>query len=310
MALVVAASAMIAVAGQGSGTAYLGVYLEGREGHSIEGVHIIGVVEDGPAQEAGIQEGDVIIGIDGQAVEDFGDLTRALEDFSPGDTVGVDLDRDGKTQSRTVTLGSKPKNKHLKRFHKDHGLTFDFDFGGANTFFSKGPGCILGGKGCCLGNLGSKIHEIIGDLVGKGIDVKVDCDEGKCKVIVEVNGETKTYEFDCTGIGRGAAAFLHFGDDDDHDVHVFSPGAGAGRWFGVGDDDDHGDLRSRLHKALAYSFGPGHGKAKTTFEVDKDGTITAITRKRGNELKRKFEDEQDLADRSPELHELYSELVD
>jgi 2-alkenal reductase len=73
------------------------------------GVFVGTVVEGGPAAEAGLQEGDVITAIDDQPISSFEDLIAYLiTETQPGDTVGLQVLRDGETQTLTVTLGERP----------------------------------------------------------------------------------------------------------------------------------------------------------------------------------------------------------
>jgi S1-C subfamily serine protease len=74
-----------------------------------EGALIVGLVSAGPAEEAGVQVGDVIVVFDGEPVagsERLGELIRSHE---PGDEVQVGLVRpDGSRVVVTVTLGVNP----------------------------------------------------------------------------------------------------------------------------------------------------------------------------------------------------------
>ncbi len=59
------------------------------------------------AESAGIQAGDVIVGIDGTSVGSASDLTHAMVKYSPGDKVSVEwVDSSGQSHTATVQLGS------------------------------------------------------------------------------------------------------------------------------------------------------------------------------------------------------------
>ena len=64
--------------------------------------------ERGPASKAGIKAGDVVVAIDGRAVENNSDLSRYVASKPPGATVKLDVLRDGATKTIAVTLGTFP----------------------------------------------------------------------------------------------------------------------------------------------------------------------------------------------------------
>ncbi|QKS73088.1 trypsin-like peptidase domain-containing protein [Paenalkalicoccus suaedae] len=69
------------------------------------GVYVEGVQPNTPAATAGLNEGDVIVSLDGEEVLDANDLRRFLySDVSIGDTIEVSFYRDGEQQSVELTL--------------------------------------------------------------------------------------------------------------------------------------------------------------------------------------------------------------
>ncbi|HHS88887.1 MAG TPA: Do family serine endopeptidase [Rhodobacteraceae bacterium] len=64
-------------------------------------------VPDGPAKEAGMKAGDVILSFDGEDVADTRELVRIVGDAEVGKTVRVVVFRDGSTQTLLVTLGRR-----------------------------------------------------------------------------------------------------------------------------------------------------------------------------------------------------------
>jgi serine protease Do len=73
------------------------------------GVVVLATIEDGPADTAGIQQGDVIRAIGGRGIDTQNDLQAVLGDLDPGDTVDVELvGPDGESRVVEVTLGTRP----------------------------------------------------------------------------------------------------------------------------------------------------------------------------------------------------------
>ena len=72
---------------------------------SANGALVASVTEDGPADQAGLQAGDVILKFDGKNVEKSRDLPRIVAETAVEKTVEVELVRNGKKLVRTVTLG-------------------------------------------------------------------------------------------------------------------------------------------------------------------------------------------------------------
>jgi serine protease Do len=69
------------------------------------------VVPGGPADEAGLRPGDVIIALGSTQIEDSGDLLAALRDYRPGDDVPLTISRGGRgnEESIEVELGEVPQ---------------------------------------------------------------------------------------------------------------------------------------------------------------------------------------------------------
>jgi S1-C subfamily serine protease len=63
-----------------------------------------------PAQQAGVRTGDIITAVNGQTVNDNGDLASALISLSPGAQVTLSIQRGNSQLSVKVTLGERPTN--------------------------------------------------------------------------------------------------------------------------------------------------------------------------------------------------------
>ncbi len=94
-----------------SGRPYLGI-----QGESVSsfyqfyygmpyGVYITYVEPGSPAQDTGLQEGDILLTVDGQRLTGMADLESALYGYVPGDVVEITLYRMGRTYTGTVTVG-------------------------------------------------------------------------------------------------------------------------------------------------------------------------------------------------------------
>ncbi len=66
------------------------------------------IVNDSPAQKAGLKEKDVITKVNNITIDDKNGLTSALSHFQPGDKVTLTVVRNGKTMNITATIGTAP----------------------------------------------------------------------------------------------------------------------------------------------------------------------------------------------------------
>lgn len=80
---------------------------------NVAGVHVNKVVKDGAAKAAGIEEGDVILSVDGKNVKTSNDLQNEIVLRRAGDKVKLAIWRDGKTINKTVTLKSLDGNTDI-----------------------------------------------------------------------------------------------------------------------------------------------------------------------------------------------------
>jgi S1-C subfamily serine protease len=66
-------------------------------------------VEPGsPADQAGLQQGDIITAIESQPIDDEHPLDALLTQYAPGQTIRLEVLRDGNRQTVSVTLGTRP----------------------------------------------------------------------------------------------------------------------------------------------------------------------------------------------------------
>ena len=80
---------------------------------------VVGVDEDGPAAEAGIEVGDMILAIDDERLQRDVDLRQLLSAYKPGDRVELTIRSGARTRQVQVTLGAR-EDSDLPRL----GLTY------------------------------------------------------------------------------------------------------------------------------------------------------------------------------------------
>jgi S1-C subfamily serine protease len=85
--------------------AFLGVGLSDEEG-AIK----IQVLPDSPADKAGLKDGDILLKIGDTEIKAPKDAIETVAKAKPGDKLKIQIRRDEKEQTITVTLAEKPKD--------------------------------------------------------------------------------------------------------------------------------------------------------------------------------------------------------
>jgi serine protease Do len=144
-----------------------------------EGALVAEPQADGPAAKAGIESGDVIIGVNDTPVKDARELARTIGGFAPGNTVKLNIIHKGKEKVANLTLGQLPNTIEAKA---------DFDRGGGDV-----------GRGADVPRLGltvvpaasvagaGKEGVVVTDIDPKGLAADRGFKEGD--VILEVGGK-------------------------------------------------------------------------------------------------------------------------
>jgi len=78
---------------------------------STQGALIADVVKGGPADKAGVKPGDAVVSLNGRPVTDANQLTRDVGAIPPGQTVKLEIIRDGKPRQVEIKLGERPDEK-------------------------------------------------------------------------------------------------------------------------------------------------------------------------------------------------------
>ena len=85
---------------------YLGVRLADRTDGG-QGAIVESVEDDTPAAEVGLEAGDVVIEIDGAAIDGIAGMVAAIRDLEPGDTTHIVVLRDGERLEFDATLAAR-----------------------------------------------------------------------------------------------------------------------------------------------------------------------------------------------------------
>lgn len=87
-----------------------------------EGALVDEVVPSSPADRAGIDSGDLLFSVEGFPILTLGDFSTKMRDFTPGSTVAVELWRDGKIVSKTLTAEAIPETFAARVFDRQVGV--------------------------------------------------------------------------------------------------------------------------------------------------------------------------------------------
>lgn len=105
------------VTGVGGHGAYLGVQMlaltpELREHFGVPrevGVMISRISEDSPAEQAGVEVGDIVTAVDGESVDSPGALARRIAGREEGETVRLEVSREGEALTIEATLEKRAR---------------------------------------------------------------------------------------------------------------------------------------------------------------------------------------------------------
>ena len=100
---------------------YIGATIQNFSGESAEalglgdqkGAIVADVSPGGPSARAGVQVGDIVVGVNGATVKSSSDLTRQVARVRAGDVLRLDVIRDGKRRMVEVRSGVRPSEKEL-----------------------------------------------------------------------------------------------------------------------------------------------------------------------------------------------------
>jgi len=81
-------------------------------GERFSGAAVLYVEPGGPADSAGLEDGDVITAVDGRAVERNHPLDQLLQRYKPGDIVEITYWRGDREHEVRVRLGQHPEKRN------------------------------------------------------------------------------------------------------------------------------------------------------------------------------------------------------
>jgi len=80
-----------------------------------KGALVADVVENSPAEKAGIQQGDVIVSFDGKEINEYVDLSRYAGLTQPGKKIRLEIIRDMKKKEMTVKIAAFPDEEKISQ---------------------------------------------------------------------------------------------------------------------------------------------------------------------------------------------------
>ncbi len=272
-------------AGDQEAKAYFGIQL----GQADEGIKVIEVIDDSPAERAGFEDDDVILAFGDEDIDGVEHFVKIVGNAQPGDDVLVEYSRDGVTRTRTITLGTRSDMPHVMSIGKGHGLP-------------------------------DEVMESLHSFDGGAISVEVECEDGRGVATIERDGEViETHEFDCDEDNEHNMNIFKFhGDDEgqmwfgDKGAHVIDLKEHMGqiellqeKLGNLEIDDEHFP-----YAIMSRARGLGRLDREPTirFREDSDGHIEVVIRKGDTELIKEFRDADDLARRNEELFEKYEKV--
>lgn len=177
-----------------------------------QGLEVKRVDENSPAAKAGLKENDVILEVNGKAVEGIEQFQRSIGDTSPGTKVSLTIWRNGAKQTVSATLDSRQANF--------------FDFFGRNfpvapvppappvPFNGGTPFPVIPGNSPLVGFEGEALSAQLAEYFGvkegvlvRSVNAKTPAERAGLKagdVVTKVNGTPVTTPREITGLVRAS----------------------------------------------------------------------------------------------------------
>ena len=121
------------------------------------GVIVNEVVDDSPAEEAGLENDDIIVSVDGESITDYDDLVDMLAEHGEGDQITIGLFRDGKALDVQVELAKRPRGRRDLDRRSQFSYDYKVPFGRSHSYI-----------GVHLSDLTDQLGEFFGVERGRG----------------------------------------------------------------------------------------------------------------------------------------------
>jgi len=196
--------------------AWLGVYTQTVDEDLVEafelpvkyGAIINEVVEDSPADEAGLEEDDIIVEINGEKIRDSEELVELIQKNKPGEKVTVEVVTDDNQKKTIEIILGERKSRKYRVWTSDDDDDYNFD---AHQFYFFSDDSNYPYIGVTLTELSDQLGEYFGVGEDEGVlinSVEEDSPAEKAglkagDVIVEVDGEEVEDTKDVQKIIRG-----------------------------------------------------------------------------------------------------------
>lgn len=254
--------------------AFVGIYLgeiRGYEDAGVEyGIQVFGVVDESPAQEAGMQKNDIILEFDGTKLFNNDQFTKMLKLYKPGQKIKMKIYRNGDEKTLKLTLankedfGPKPEYKAYLGVFLTNLSEKDYEKKGLNTNYGVLISDVVDdGPSAEAGLLGGDVmldlegqHVYTSDQISKMLGGM----EPEQSVTVDVfrSGEYKTF---AVVLGKKEIAKSVFNEigwfDIPSNVYVWNYKDKNGKWLGL-QVDELDDKDGLLIKKI-YEGSPAEG---------------------------------------------------
>ncbi len=126
-----------------------------------DGAYVSDVLDDSPADSAGVKEGDVIVEFNGNTIDDAGDLLHAVQKAKPGTKTTIVVIRDNERKSLAISVGRPRRTDHSSGFSFAPPMLPHMHFFGATRTW-----------GLQLSELNEQLGEYFGAPNGRGLLVE------------------------------------------------------------------------------------------------------------------------------------------